>query len=95
MGLYTEADMSDSKEILDSLSGGKLVIGSKDLRKTAKRGALKKIFLSSNAPPSLKKDFRRYSEASSLEMEMFDGDSIKLGQVCGKPFKILAVGIKR
>lgn len=87
--------MSDSKEIIDSLGGGKLVIGSRELRKTAKRGGLKKIFLSSNIPPALLKDFQHYSETSSIELGMFEGDSIKLGQICGKPFKILAVGIKR
>ncbi|MBL7160388.1 MAG: 50S ribosomal protein L30e [Candidatus Aenigmarchaeota archaeon] len=83
------------EEIQVAIKGKKVVIGSRETLKEAKKGEIKVVIHSSNIPDSLQKDLARYSEASALDVKAFDGDSVRLGQVCGKPFSILVIGIKK
>ena len=87
--------MSINKEIKDSMNEKKLVIGTRDVTSHAKKGQLKKIIHSNNIPLPMLKQLQHYSKISSIEMAQFEGDSLMLGQVCSKPFKILSLGIKR
>ena len=60
----------------------------------AKIGKVKTVILATNIPVNMKRDVNHYAALGGIEVVAFEGDAIRLGQVCGKPFKILAVGIQ-
>lgn len=88
--------MADAvKSIRDSLKEKTLMLGTSSIMKQAKKSKLKAIVHATDLPAISKADIERYSGLSKIEIIPFDGNSIQLGQLCGKPFKILMVGIKK
>ena len=94
---YTEVDnMADIKEtISEALKKNKMVIGTRSVLKTMKRGEVNLVFYASNTPEAFRRDLDHYAGISKIEVKGFKGDSAKLGDLCGKPFHILAVGVKK
>jgi ribosomal protein L30E len=83
------------KAIRDALKSGKLVIGRQALAKAMKKGAVASVFHAENCPSDMLRDLEHYSRTSKVPVEPFKGSSAFLGQLCGKPFKIVAVGIEK
>ncbi len=83
------------EEISEAEKEGKLVIGSNMILRHARKGGLKAVIYATNMPEGRKEDLEKYCSVSSLEMKEFDGDSMRLGESCGKPFNVLMVGIKK
>lgn len=81
--------------IKDALKGDKMVVGSRIVFKSLKKGALNKVVYASNCPDNKKADLEKIAKASGIEAEGFNGDSEKLGEICSKPFGILVIGIKK
>ena len=81
-------------DIKKALDDKKLIIGTKTVMKGTKKGDIKNVFYASNCPEEIVKDLNHYANTSKLSVEEFKGDSVKLGQTCGKPFSVLLVGIK-
>ena len=84
-----------TKEIKDAVEKKKIIIGTHQSIKHAKRGQVKTIIHASNIPPSILKELNHYARISKIELKPFGRDAIRLGQVCGRPFKILSVAIRR
>ena len=82
------------KDIKSALDDKRLVIGTRTAMKSIKQGNVKNVFYASNCPKETVKDLDHYKKTSKLVVEEFKGDSVKLGQTCGKPFSVLLVGIK-
>lgn len=85
--------MSIEKEILQAVKKGNICIGSKIVFKMAKRGKIEEIFYAKNCPEDVVKNLNYYAKISKIKIVAFDGDSKRLGQICGKPFSTLMVGI--
>jgi ribosomal protein L30E len=82
------------KDIKEALKEKKLVIGTRVVFKEMKKGRIKKVIYASNCPAESMKNLEQYGK-SGAGLGVFKGDSLKLGEVCGKPFKALMVGIKK
>lgn len=82
------------KQIQDAVAGKKAVIGVRSAIGEAKRGQVGTIIHASNLPVRLQQDLARCA-AAGIEVTPFGEDSQRLGQVCGKPFRILAIGIRK
>jgi len=82
-------------EIKKMLKSKVLVIGADRTLKALKSKELVKIFLASNAPPSLVKDVEYYAPMAGAEVEKLGTPNDELGVVCKKPFSIAAIGMKR
>ena len=80
-------------EIKRNLKTSRLVIGTNIALKQLKLGRLSKIFLSSNCPPSLKKDVAYYCGLGACAVESLDVPNEELGIACKKPFPVSVVGI--
>ncbi len=85
---------SIEKEIKEALKDRKLIIGSRTVLKGLKRGAIKKAVIASNCPDESKESIGNLAK-SGIEIREFGGDSAKLGEICGKPFKTVMIGIKK
>lgn len=79
--------------IKDAEKQGRLLIGSNRVVREMKKGRLIAVIYASNLPEALARDINHYASVSGVEMKGFAGDSIKLGETCGKPFGILLIGI--
>ena len=84
-----------NNSIKKALEEKKLVIGTKTVMKRLKNGDVENIFYASNCPEETVTDLNHYVKTSKISMDMFKGDSVKLGQICGKPFTVLIIGIKK
>ena len=84
-----------NQEIKDAMKEKKIVIGSRTVMKGIKRGHLNSIIYASNCPEITRKDLEYYSKSGFLGLKEFKGSSVQLGELCGKPFNVLLVGIKK
>ncbi len=87
--------MSMDKEIKEALKAKKVVIGSNSVLRNLRVGGLKSIIHASNFPQERLIDLERYGKMSGTELNKFTGTSIELGEICGKPFNVLVVGVKK
>ncbi|MBI4019992.1 MAG: ribosomal L7Ae/L30e/S12e/Gadd45 family protein [Candidatus Aenigmarchaeota archaeon] len=87
--------MASAKDIQDAVKSGSVVMGTRNVIKAVKAGGVGRIVHASNVPDITLRELRHYSSIASIEVSGFDGTSIKLGEVCGKPFGILVIGVAR
>ena len=83
------------QEIKNAIKEKKLVIGLNSVRRGTKSGLLKTIYSSSNCPEPLIKDIDHYAKLSNIGFEKFNGTSVQLGEICGKPFNILLIAVRK
>lgn len=84
-----------TNEIKKNLEGKKLVIGTETTIKSMRRGKLSKVYLTSNAPDSVKEDINRYAKLAGVMVVDLDLSNEELGVVCKKPFAISVIGLSK
>jgi large subunit ribosomal protein L30e len=84
-----------NQEIKEAIKEKKAVIGSRTVIKSVKRGNLNAVIYASNCPDGVRKDLAFYSKGGFVPVKQFEGNSLQLGELCGKPFNVLLVGIKK
>ena len=72
---------------------GKVRFGSRDAVKAALNGEAKLIIVAENCPKAVKADLENYSKMSEVALYAYDGTSVELGSLCGKPFPVAALSI--
>lgn len=87
--------MAIDKEIKEALKAKKVIIGSNSVLRGLRVGGLKSVILASNCPQDKIMDLERYSKLSGTQVNKFEGNSLQLGEICGKPFNVLLVGVKK
>jgi large subunit ribosomal protein L30e len=87
--------MDVTKIVKDAHESGKLMIGSRSVIKNLKTGKVIRIVCASNCPENYIKSIDMHSKSGKTEVLKFQGDSVRLGETCGKPFTVLMVGIKK
>lgn len=81
------------KAIRMCMDSGKVLLGTRDTTKNALAGKGKLIIMASNMQPSESSDLRRYCQLSAIPVLVYEGTSIELGSICGKPFPVAALWI--
>ena len=87
--------MSSEKVIKDAMKNGKLVIGRNAVSAALKKGRLNAVFYPENCLPGTVRELEYYGKLSNVTVEKFAGTSAALGQLCGKPFRIVTLGIEK
>ncbi|MCX6814058.1 MAG: 50S ribosomal protein L30e [Candidatus Aenigmarchaeota archaeon] len=82
-------------EIKEAMKEKKIIIGSRTVIKGVKRGHINSVIYASNCPEETRKDLEYYSKSEFVAVKDFKGNSVQLGEICGKPFNVLLVGIKK
>ncbi len=72
-----------------------LLIGTEKALTGLRSGEVKKVFVSSNCPDSVKKDIERLGKISNTEIVMLDFPNDELGVVCKKQFSISVVSLPK
>jgi large subunit ribosomal protein L30e len=84
--------VDDIKKLIKSES---MIIGSDRVIKALRKKDLEKIFLASNAPPSITDDIKHYAGLTGTPVEQLEVPNDELGVVCKKPFSISVLGLKK
>lgn len=72
---------------------GKVVMGAKKAIKYAKMGGAKMIIVARNARPDIKEDILYYAKLSGIPIYEFEGTSVELGTLLGRPHTVSALAI--
>ncbi|MBI3587922.1 50S ribosomal protein L30e [Candidatus Micrarchaeota archaeon] len=83
--------MDVSRSIRLAVDSGRVVLGSQKAVTLVKSGGCKLLVLSQNAPADLSRDITHYAKMSGIPLIVYEGTSIELGAVCGKPFTVSAL----
>lgn len=76
------------KELKSALEKGKVVIGTKESLKAAGAGKIKTLVYAANCPSTIRERLKSVASVHKVEIEQFDGNSVELGTMCGKPFAV-------
>ncbi|AEC51047.1 50S ribosomal protein L30e [Pyrococcus sp. NA2] len=80
-------------ELRKALETGKVVLGSNETIRLAKTGGAKLIIVAKNAPKEIKDDIYYYAKLSNIPVYEFEGTSVELGTLLGKPFVVASLAI--
>jgi large subunit ribosomal protein L30e len=76
-----------------AIDTGKVLVGSERSTKAALRGEGKLVVLARNCPDRARQSLLHYASLSQIPVLPYEGTSMELGTVCGKPHPIAAMTI--
>lgn len=85
--------MEIKKDMETAMKSGNFVMGTNSVMKAMKNGKLNSVVYATNCPASTMEDLNHYSAVGGVEIKQFDGNSLQMGEFCGKPFNIVLFGI--
>jgi len=80
-------------ELRKAQDTGKIVMGAKKSIQYAKTGEAKLIVVARNARPDVKEDIRYYARLSDVAVYEFEGTSVELGTLLGRPHTVSALAV--
>ena len=86
--------MTLADEISQAVKANNTIIGYRESIKFLKTSPAQKIIVAKNMPENLRKEIEHNSKLAGTKIEIFEGSSVELGVVCGKPFPIGVLVIK-
>ena len=86
--------MDIERGIRVAVDTGKVILGSNKSIQAIKLGNGELVVMAANAPKNLKEDVEVYSKLSEMPVHIFDGSSVDLGSICGKPFTVSVLVIQ-
>ncbi|QUH23037.1 50S ribosomal protein L30e [Methanobacterium alkalithermotolerans] len=72
---------------------GVVTLGSEKSIQALKLGKGKLAIVAGNSPEDIKEDVAYYARLSDIPVYTYDGTSVELGSVCGKPFTVATLVI--
>jgi large subunit ribosomal protein L30e len=75
------------------VESGKVGMGARTGIAASLLGKAKLFVVASNTPLEIKSQVEKYSAASGIPLIVFEGSSVELGSVCGKPFPVSVLSI--
>lgn len=83
------------QDIQGAVKEGNVVLGYKKSLEYLKNGTPKTIVIASNIQDDKRRDIEHDAKLSGIAVEIFEGSSTELGVICGKPFPVSALVIKK
>lgn len=80
------------KTLKEALGSSGFKCGQKEVLQSIKGSKL--IVLSRSASETTKRVLEQQAPAAGVQIQQFDGNSMQLGKLCGKPFRVAVVAIK-
>ncbi|MCL4375856.1 50S ribosomal protein L30e [Candidatus Marsarchaeota archaeon] len=72
---------------------GKVAIGYKDTVRMINKNGLKAVILAVKGKKEIVEDITHVCSIAGVRIIRFEGNSIELGTVCGKPYSVNSIGI--
>ncbi|AXV37241.1 MAG: 50S ribosomal protein L30e [Methanobacteriaceae archaeon] len=86
--------MDVDRGIRVAVDTGNVTLGSDKSIQELKLGKGKLVIIAENSPEDIKEDVIYYSNLSDISVYKYEGTSVELGSVCGKPFSVATLIIK-
>ena len=83
--------MDVERGIRVAVDTGNVTLGSSKTIQALKLGKGKLVIIAENCPKEVAEDVTQYSQLSKIPFYTFQGTSVDLGSVCGKPFTVAAM----
>lgn len=83
--------MDVERGIRVAVDTGNVTLGSGKTIQALKLGKGKLVIIAENCPQEVSEDVMQYSKLSEIPVYTFQGTSVDLGSVCGKPFTVAAM----
>jgi large subunit ribosomal protein L30e len=87
--------MELDKLIREKTKEKEVVIGYKNVIKFLKTGKPELVVVADNIPDDKKKMIELNAKISKIQLKEYPKDNVNLGLVCGKPFSVSVLAIKR
>lgn len=75
------------------IATGKLEYGTKKTVDSIRSGKAKAVIIAENTPSEIMNDINNYAKIAEIPVVTYDGTSLSLGEICGKPFVITAIAV--
>ncbi|KZX16678.1 50S ribosomal protein L30e [Methanobrevibacter filiformis] len=85
--------MDVDRGIRVAVDTGNVTLGSEKSIQSLKLGKGSLVVVASNSPDEIIEDVKYHSKLSDIPMYVYDGSSVELGSVCGKPFTVATLVI--
>ncbi|MGV8144362.1 MAG: 50S ribosomal protein L30e [Methanothermobacter sp.] len=86
--------MDVDRGIRVAVDTGNVTLGSEKSIQGLKLGKGKLIIIAQNCPDGIREDVMHYSKLSQIPVYHYEGTSVDLGSVCGKPFTVATLTVK-
>ena len=86
--------MDVDRGIRVAVDTGSVTLGSVKSIQGLKLGKGKLVIIAQNCPRNIREDVMHYSKLSEIPVYSYQGTSVDLGSVCGKPFTVATLTIK-
>ena len=80
--------MDVDRGIRVAVDTGDVILGSEKSIQSLKLGKGQFVIVAQNAPKDIIEDVEYYAKLSEIPYHIYDGTSVELGSVCGKPFTV-------
>jgi large subunit ribosomal protein L30e len=82
-----------TNDIRLAVDSGKTAVGINSVLDSVKNNTAKLIVVASKNKESAVQDMERIAKISGIKVIVFDGTSLDLGAVCGKPFSVSTLAV--
>ena len=86
--------MDIDRGIRVAVDTGTVTLGSDKSVQALKLGKGKLVIIANNCPEEVREDVMYYSKLSEVPVYTYEGSSVDLGSVCGKPFTVATLIIR-
>jgi len=85
--------VSIEKELKGLIRSGKYYLGVERTLKSIMLSKVKMVIIADNMPKNIRKKIEMLTEHNNIPLYVFNGTSVELGALIGKPFKVSAIGV--
>ena len=86
--------MDIDRGIRVAVDTGSVTLGSDKSLQALKLGKGKLVIVAKNCPKDIAEDVEHYSKLSDVPVYTYEGTSVELGSVCGRPYTVATLIIK-
>lgn len=86
--------MDVDRGIRVAVDTGSVTLGSDKSIQALKLGKGKLVIIADNCPRDIREDVEHYSKLSEIPVYTYEGTSVELGSVCGRPYTVATLIIK-
>lgn len=86
-------ELNIERAIRKAVETGKVVLGERETIKAARNKKAKMVIVARNCPATSRENLKRFATLNDLPVYEFQGTSVALGSVCGKPFLVSMLGV--
>ena len=83
------------KLIKEKNKEGKVILGYKNVIKSLKSNKPELVVIANNIPEDNRRMIELNAEISKVQVKEYSKDNVNLGLLCGKPFSVSVLAIKR